>query len=135
MKNKNKIKLYDSFFDPETGASHVVLSTPRGLFSGYALCNYDEGDEFSELIGGSIAEIRAWIKYAKRELLIHREIVKEFKALYNSCRHYDNTSRKVFQKIEEEEGKILAIMFEIDRAEQDLKDRSDYMTKRNKKSE
>lgn len=132
---KNKIKLYDSFFDPKTGASHVVLSTPRGLFEGYAQCNYDEGDKFSELIGGSIAEIRAWIKYAKKELLIHRAILKEFKALYDSCRHYDNTSRKVLKKIEEEENIVLNIRFEIERAEKDLKDRSNYMAKKNKNSE
>ena len=73
---KRKVYLYDAYFNEKDGVSVIGLMTPHGIFSGSAKLNSDE-DEWNEITGGSLAELRAWKNYYKYEKRI-RTFTKDY---------------------------------------------------------
>jgi hypothetical protein len=93
-----KVYFYNAEFDEAKGTSKVTLMTPQGMFSGTARVNKDE-DKFSEIIGGTFAELRAWKAYYKYEIRVRKFALQELNTAYSQMRK-NVASEKVLDRIE-----------------------------------
>ena len=82
---KQNVYLYDVFFNEEEGVSVVELMTPHGIFSGSAKLNADE-DQWNEITGGTLAELRAWKNYYKHEIRLRKFAIHELKTVYSQMK-------------------------------------------------
>ena len=128
---KSKIKLAETYFNKEDGLSQVTLSTPFGHFTGSAICNYADGDEFSELVGGSFAEMRAWIKYYKTLALITRQSLKELNGIY-CCSKPNKTRDMIKQRMDELQEIWEVCNREISLINKEIDARNEYLGKKDK---
>ena len=82
---KQNVYLYDVFFNEEEGVSVVGLMTPHGIFSGSAKLNADE-DQWNEITGGTLTELRAWKNYYKHEIRLRKFAIQELKTVYSQMK-------------------------------------------------
>ena len=127
---KPKVTLSETFFNKEDGLSIVTLSTPLGHFSGHAICNTDEGDEFNEYVGGSYAELRAWIKYYKQEMFKYRTLIKELNGIYCCCKHSEKTAKLVKERLDYCKDQYDEYQTHLAMAKHDLVTRNEYLDKK-----
>lgn len=114
---KRKYNILNANYDPETGISFVEIQTPLGNFSAHSRCLDEDRATISSFFGCQVAEMKAFVKYANRQIQqqkdrikILTETYKEMEEIYNF--NY-NSVEAIFtrKKIEREENK-LAEMYE-----------------------
>ena len=88
------IKFVESHANKESGCTEVVLSNNGELYRGYA--QLAEGDNWSEIFGCRIAEIRATIKVLNDVILKKRgelETIENFISTVKCYKNFDNSSK------------------------------------------
>lgn len=127
---QSKITLSETFFNKEDGLSLVTISTPYGHFTGHSICNYDDGDEFNELIGGTYAEIRAWIKFYKYAIKVNSAILKELNGIYCCSKKNNPIAYRIKGRMKDIEDFIEYCKLELAKAESEIIDRNNYLGKK-----
>ena len=126
---KNKVYLYDTYFDEKQGISVVGLMTPQGLFSGKAQLNTDE-DQWNEITGGSIAELRAWKAYYKYEIRVRKFALHELETVYSQMRKTKACTR-ILDRIEVLKLEIDQCMNELAGVNKEINARIERLGKKN----
>ena len=126
---KNKVYLYDTYFDEKQGISVVGLMTTQGLFSGKAQLNTDE-DQWNEITGGSIAELRAWKAYYKYEIRVRKFALHELETVYSQMRKTKACTR-ILDRIEILKLEIDQCMNELAGVDKEIDARIERLGKKN----
>ena len=62
------MKLISHNFNPETGETILYLGNSTGIYKGISKFNPVDIGKPSEIFGGDLAELRAWLSFYKKEL-------------------------------------------------------------------
>lgn len=109
---KLKYKLMESDYIDPSGISYAVIATPMGSFAGVSTLLEEDKDNKSSFFGCQIAEYKAFIKYANKQIFVQKEKVKMLKQTYKEMSEIYNFNVKsreaVFlrKKIEREENTL-----------------------------
>lgn len=129
---KPAVKLTETYFNKEDGLSIVTISTPLGHFSGHAICNKDDGDEFNEFIGGSFAEARAWVKFYKQAMFLYRGLIKELNAIYCCSNKSEKTCKLVKEQLDFYTDCYEYFKNELAKTQKEIADRNQYLDNKDK---
>lgn len=107
----------DCFQSKESGFTQVDLSIGGEVYSGQSQCLPE--DKYSRFTGGYIAELKAWIKYYKKQLSYYKEkykIIQNLQINFNYKVSSLSATSKIFFNSELKE-----IYYHIKKFEQKIK--------------
>ena len=114
--------------DKLDNSTYVYISHKGYDFVGRSRCHPDDVENFSDIVGGTYAEMRATIKALKFNRKLAKQEYKVCENFVKACLGYKNfdkespTARAIFRQLNRKKKSIQAITNEINSIEKELQD-------------